>query len=392
VTAHRGIGPARRLSGIALVLLALVGAGVADCAPAAAQTFLPIGSEQTFTVPSGVESVQVVAVGGHGGSAGSIGGGAPATVSAVLPVTPGQLLYVEVGDNGEAAANGGAGGFNGGGASGGADAAGGGGASDLRILPRTSGLSPDSRLIVAAGGGGAAEGAGGDAGSDGAIGNAPGEGGGAGTATGGGPHGTSTCSAGAGDGEDGQLGLGGKGGTSNTKPNSGAGGGGGGYYGGGGGGAGCMSGGGGGGGGSSLVSSSASNASVSIDPAAAPVIEITPILPMSAAPPSNLFRFGRLRLNKKKGTATLAVKLPDPGILTLRGKGIVARRLGFAGAGVSRSLGGQGSVKLRIKPKGASLRKLERTGRVKVKAIVTFAPRGGTPKTRKRPIGLKKKL
>jgi hypothetical protein len=388
VITSRGIRLARRISGVVLVLVGLAGIGSVNCASAAAQTFLSTGTEQTFTVPLGVESVEVIAVGGHGGSAEGVAGGAPAKVSAVLPVTPGQLLYVEVAGNGEAAGKGREGGFDGGGAAGGNDAAGGGGASDLRTLPRTSGLSPDPRLIVAAGGGGAAEGVGGAAGSEGAIGNAPGEGGGAGTSSSGGAHGTGGC----GDGEDGQLGRGGKGGTSTVRPESGAGGGGGGYYGGGGGGGGCMSGGGGGGGGSSFVSSTASKASVSIDPTEVPVVEITPILPVRSALPSNRFRFGRLRLNKKNGTATLPIKLPDPGILTLRGRGIVPTRLaGFRGARVSRGVSGSSSVKLHIKPKGRWRRQLDRTGRVEVRAMVTFTPTGGIPNTKSKRIGLKKK-
>ena len=53
---------------------------------------------------------------------------------------PGQVLYVEVAGNGQSAENGGAGGFNGGGA-GGLGGAGGGGASDVRMVPRSTGLS-----------------------------------------------------------------------------------------------------------------------------------------------------------------------------------------------------------------------------------------------------------
>jgi hypothetical protein len=368
------------------VVIALVGGGSAACASAATQTFLFTGTEQTFTVPLGVQSVEVVAIGGNGGSA-EAAGGAPAKVSADLSVSPGQLLYVEVAGNGESAANGGAGGFNGGGVSGGSDAGGGGGASDLRTLPRTSGLSPDSRLIVAAGGGGAAEGTGGAAGSDGAIGNAPGEGGGAGSSIAGGAHGTGGC----GDGGDGQLGLGGDGGMSSVKLGRGAGGGGGGHYGGGGGGAGCMSGGGGGGGGSSFVASSASNVSITTDTTTVPLLQITPKIPSSAAPPSNRFRFGRLRLNKRNGTATLAVKLPGPGTLDVRGKGVVRqRRAVFAGVNSSRVVNGPGSVKVHVKARGKRRRKLNRTGRVMLRVVVTFTPTGGRPNSKSKRIRLKK--
>ena len=241
---------AHRVLLVAIAALVWALAGACCAARAATQTFFSTGAEQTSVVPAGVSSVQVVAIGGSGGSAAGVAGGAPARVSADLPVTAGGVLYVEVAGNGESAENGGAGGFNGGGVgAAGGGAGGGGGASDVRSSPRSAGLFPDPRLIVAAAGGGAAEGAGGAAGSNGGEGNAAGEGGGAGTSSIGGTHGTGGC----GDGIDGQLGLGGNGGVSSVQAKNGAGGGGGGYYGGGGGGAGCMSGGGGGGGGSSLV-------------------------------------------------------------------------------------------------------------------------------------------
>lgn len=49
-------------------------------------------------------------------------------------------------------------------------------------------------------------------------------------------------------------------------------------------------------------------------------------------------------------------------------------------------------MKLRIKEKGEFLQRLDRTGRVKVRAVVTFTPTGGTPNAQGRPIVLKKKL
>lgn len=169
-----------------------------------------------------------------------------------LEVTPRQTLYLEVGGNGQAAGETGAGGFNGG-ASGGNGGAGGGGASDIRLQPRSEGLSADTRLIVAAGGGGAggdgidAGGAGGEAEGSGATSAGGNEGGGPATGGGGGGGGNG-CG---GTGTAGELGAGGIGGNGET--NNGGGGGGGGVYGGGGGSGGCTSGGGGGGGGSSLV-------------------------------------------------------------------------------------------------------------------------------------------
>jgi hypothetical protein len=260
----------------ALVCVLLASAAAAQ---ATTQTFNYTGGEQTFTVPAGVTSVEVTAVGGHGGSA-TASGGAAAQVTGKLSVTPGETLYVEVGGNGQnGSPNGGGlagGGFNGGAPGG----AGGGGASDVRTSPRSNGLSPDDRLIVAAGGGGSGQsgsclgGAGGAAEQEGEKGDGCGNnGGGPGTQTTGGIGGGGGC----GEGQSGALGLGGEGGgdgfngtTCNLDT---GGGGGGGLYGGGGGCGASLNSSGGGGGGSSLVPSGGT--SVLASPSAAPEIQIT---------------------------------------------------------------------------------------------------------------------
>ncbi|MHB1571321.1 MAG: glycine-rich protein, partial [Solirubrobacteraceae bacterium] len=119
-------------------------------------TYVSILNEQTFTVPAGVTSVQVTAVGARGGDVGAVLGGPGAIATAALPVTPGQTLYVEVGH----IPIGGGGGWNGGGGSNGGSGEGGGGASDVQTVSRGQscpGLSQTtwaSRLIVAGGGGG----------------------------------------------------------------------------------------------------------------------------------------------------------------------------------------------------------------------------------------------
>jgi len=239
------------------------------------------GAEQTFTVPSGVHTLQVSAIGAAGGGA---AGGAGGEASAAVTVTPGATLYVEVGGTGAAAA-GVAGGFNGGGAEGGGPTVGGagsgGGASDVRTVScggscPGSAASLASRLIVAGGGGGSgaagplsALGHGGSADADGTAGRADSAG-----DTGGGPGLAGLISAGGAfgaggvaisggtdgaPGTGGSSGQGGDGGTGgDTTANAAGGGGGGGYNGGGGGGAGAVStghqaAGGGGGGGASYA-------------------------------------------------------------------------------------------------------------------------------------------
>jgi Collagen triple helix repeat (20 copies) len=250
----------------ALLLGAPAGAFAGGTPPTVTQSFSSTGSEQSFTVPVGVSSVRVQAIGAAGGTGLSFGGhaggsgGAGAVVTGELPVTAGEVLYVETADN---AFNGGAiGGFGGGN---------GGDASDVRTVPMGSSGSLGSRLLVAAGGGGGggvfvngSGGSGGNAGSPGTNGTTEssgvgGAGGGAGTLTGGGAGGAGCGSTGPWNGIGGSFGLGGNGGAGFGAPQTGGGGGGGGYSGGGGGEGSCIAngpagaGGGGGGGGSSFV-------------------------------------------------------------------------------------------------------------------------------------------
>jgi uncharacterized repeat protein (TIGR01451 family) len=257
--------------GVWTTLVAVVcGAGLlagAGSALAETKEFKYTGTEQQFKVPAGVTSVQVMAIGGAGGSgltapasAPGGAGGLGAVVSGSLGVTAGETLYVEVGGNGASKTFGAAGGFNGGGSTGFAGG-GGGGASDVRTVSIGAEPSPgnkeslEHRLLVAAGGGGGGEGectgeggAGGNAEEGGHKGvgcSSSGGGGGAGTATKGGAGGTAPPPSGGIEflpGEEGALGKGGS---------QGSGGGGGGLYGGGSGGEGFA--GGGGGGGSNLV-------------------------------------------------------------------------------------------------------------------------------------------
>ena len=119
-------------------LLALAQPAGASAATTASQSFTAPG-EHPFAVPAGVTSLQVTLVGGNGGTGkgGASGGsgGIPATVSAQLAVSSGEILYAEVAGNGQTAFAGqNAGGYGGGGkggglAFGGVGGGGGGGAS-----------------------------------------------------------------------------------------------------------------------------------------------------------------------------------------------------------------------------------------------------------------------
>jgi hypothetical protein len=250
------------------------------------------GSEQTFTVPAGVTSVSVVAIGGVGGPGISTGtGGFGAAVSGQLPTSPGATLFVEVGSNGVAA---GGDSFNGGGSSATTDgtSGSGGGESDVRTVSMTdSATTLASRLLVAGGGGGGGGGEpnfncpsgggnGGDAGSNGdpaTGGELAGQGGMSGDNGGGGGAGGGGTTSDGGNGGDGSPGQGGSAETNYVAAGCGGGGGGGGLEGGGAGGQGGDSNGvegdgGGGGGGSSLVPS---GGSATTDNTGTPSVTIT---------------------------------------------------------------------------------------------------------------------
>lgn len=239
---------------VAVGLVAGGGSAVADTA-----TFSFTGAEQSFTVPASVSRIDITAVGAAGASHAGGPGGKGALVSGSVAVTPGQLLYVEVGGPGQSD-EAGTGGFNGGGTGRG----GGGGASDARTLPQSGGASSLlSRVIVAGGGAGAGAGAGGDAGSSGGN-----FGGGAGTLIAGGSPSGEGASAGV-------LGTGGHG-----TPMAGGGGGGGLFGGGGGGGFIGMAGG--GGGGSSLVPAGGQSSIAAAD--AVPEVQISYTAPDTTPP------------------------------------------------------------------------------------------------------------
>lgn len=279
-----------------------------------------------YSVPGSIGSIHVVTVGAQGGAAdcGCISPdnslpGRGARVEGDLSVDGGSRIFLNVGGvGGSPSIN--DGGFNGGGdgaqgTSGtGFGGGGGGGASDVRTISRSNFGTLDSRLIVAAGGGGAGAdgfscmgnpsptgGAGGDAGiagatSGGGVAEARGGGGGAGSENQGGAAGaagTGGLQGNADPGIAGSQGLGGDGGASPANDPAGAGGGGaGGLFGGGGGGGGTnastcpIAGGGGGGGGSSFVPPGGSlSVPDPVVPAEITITASTPRTEITQAPP-----------------------------------------------------------------------------------------------------------
>jgi hypothetical protein len=92
--------------------------------------------------------------------------------------------------------------------------------------------------------------------------------------------------------------------------------------------------------------------------------------------PSNAFTFGKVKKNKKKGTATVVIKLPQPslGVLSLKGKGLKP---------VTTKVTGQPELKLKIAAKSKKVRKaLKKKGKRKVRVEVTYTPTGNSAATK----------
>ena len=254
------------IAAAALIVAAMPGAAPALAADPVSVVFDPTDAEQQWTVPDDVTAIHIVLIGAKGSGGGGFPGGLGHNVSGDLGVTPGTVLYVNVGGKGSGTTPG----FNGGGHAGVAPvgtAGAGGGASDIRTISRTTPGTLDSRLMVAGGGGGVGHGTrGGNAGAAGG-GNPDTIGGRPGTATGGGTGGLGDV-----PGVAGVLAVGGDGaswcGFDICAAGTAGGGGGGGYYGGGGGAGfsaeiGLQDSGGGGGG--SAYTGNAANASVAVE-------------------------------------------------------------------------------------------------------------------------------
>jgi hypothetical protein len=102
---------------------------------------------------------------------------------------------------------------------------------------------------------------------------------------------------------------------------------------------------------------------------------------------SNGFSLSKATFNKKKGTATVPVTVPDDGTLKVSGKG-VSNKAKLASKSVAVSAG---TVRLLIKPNRKTKSKLNDRGKAKVKVSITYRPTGLAPNTEKTKLKLKKR-
>jgi hypothetical protein len=102
--------------------------------------------------------------------------------------------------------------------------------------------------------------------------------------------------------------------------------------------------------------------------------------------PTNLVTIGAAVLNKKNGTASLTVNVPNPGQVSLSGTGVTP-----ASAHAAVAVSAPGPVTLLVSASGKKKKKLKSKGKVSVGPIVTFTPTGGTASTQATSVLLKKK-
>jgi 6-phosphogluconolactonase (cycloisomerase 2 family) len=102
--------------------------------------------------------------------------------------------------------------------------------------------------------------------------------------------------------------------------------------------------------------------------------------------PSNEFSFGKVKRNKRKGTAKLTIEIAEgPGELEL------AKTKKVKADDEAVEADGAAEDKLKIKPKGKARKRLGKKGKAKVKAEVTYTPDGGQPNTASKRIRLIKR-
>ena len=95
-----------------------------------------------------------------------------------------------------------------------------------------------------------------------------------------------------------------------------------------------------------------------------------------------VFKIGKVKLDKRKGTAKLSVTLPGSGTLKVTGKGAKAAK---------KKVGGAKTVTVRIKAKGKAKRSLASKGKAKLKLKVSFSTSDGGVASQPKKIVLRKK-
>jgi hypothetical protein len=95
------------------------------------------------------------------------------------------------------------------------------------------------------------------------------------------------------------------------------------------------------------------------------------------------FALGKLQLNRKTGTARLAVTVPGPGKVAISGSGVRAAH--------DRRINAAGTVQVAVAVRGKKQKALNRTHKITVRVKVTYTPIGGTPSSLSKSVSLRKR-
>ena len=115
----------------------------------------------------------------------------------------------------------------------------------------------------------------------------------------------------------------------------------------------------------------------------APAVPILPSTTNLVQAPSNLFTVGAAALSSSKGSATLTLDLPGPGLVkavaTANLPAGAAKRITVAK--LTRRAARAGRLKLTLKPSKAALRHLRRRGKLRTSVKLTYTPTGGSARS-----------
>ena len=106
------------------------------------------------------------------------------------------------------------------------------------------------------------------------------------------------------------------------------------------------------------------------------------------------FSLGKVKRNKRRGTAILPVTVPGAGSVSLSGKGVANQQASTSRAASAKgtAVAAASTVKLVVKGKGKKRKTLNKTGKVKLNLAITFTPAGGEPSSQSAKLKLKKNL
>jgi hypothetical protein len=99
--------------------------------------------------------------------------------------------------------------------------------------------------------------------------------------------------------------------------------------------------------------------------------------------PTNSFTLGGLTRHRNRGTASVEILVPNPGELTISGRGIKTKTTSFVAAGGGQAL---------IVTSGKKRRKLNEDGKARVIPTFTYTPANGSPRSQSLTVRLKKNV